>query len=206
MTSRCTLNCSCRHCACAHPSRPMQLASGGMRSADNEDVGSVRLSRIEAAMKETRADRAGIDTRSCSVLAQADCRWRAGSPTAASVRVADSRNAPPFAAQLRREFRRSSCIPVRFARRASRGRPHRHQPRRAAGRAAGPRCSGTRDRCRRRYRIVRQGPGRVSGNRVIAITGSNGKSTVTEMVGAMVRTAKVRRWWQETSACRYWKP
>jgi UDP-N-acetylmuramoylalanine--D-glutamate ligase len=30
------------------------------------------------------------------------------------------------------------------------------------------------------------------GNRVIAITGSNGKSTVTEMVGAMVRAAKIR--------------
>jgi hypothetical protein len=28
-----------------------------MRIADIEDVGSVRLSRIEAAMKETRADR-----------------------------------------------------------------------------------------------------------------------------------------------------
>jgi hypothetical protein len=37
---------------------PIQLALGGMRSADDEDVGSVRLSRIEAAMKETRADRA----------------------------------------------------------------------------------------------------------------------------------------------------
>ena len=35
-----------------------QLALGGMRSQENEDVGSVRLSRIEAAMKETRADRA----------------------------------------------------------------------------------------------------------------------------------------------------
>jgi hypothetical protein len=29
-----------------------------MRCAENEDVGSVRLSRIEAAMKATRADRA----------------------------------------------------------------------------------------------------------------------------------------------------
>lgn len=37
---------------------PKQLALGGMRSQENEDVGSVRLSRIEAAMKETRADRA----------------------------------------------------------------------------------------------------------------------------------------------------
>jgi hypothetical protein len=37
---------------------PKQLALGGMRSEENEDVGSVRLSRIEAATKETRADRA----------------------------------------------------------------------------------------------------------------------------------------------------
>ena len=37
---------------------PKQLALGGMHSAENEDVGSVRLSRIEAAMKETRADQA----------------------------------------------------------------------------------------------------------------------------------------------------
>jgi hypothetical protein len=36
---------------------PRQLAPGGMRSGENEDVGSVRLSRIEAAMKETRANR-----------------------------------------------------------------------------------------------------------------------------------------------------
>ncbi len=35
-----------------------QPASEGIRTAENEDVGSVRLSRIEAAMKETRADRA----------------------------------------------------------------------------------------------------------------------------------------------------
>jgi hypothetical protein len=35
-----------------------QLSPGAMRSDENEDVGSVRLSRIEAAMKEKRADRA----------------------------------------------------------------------------------------------------------------------------------------------------
>ena len=37
---------------------PKQLALHGMRREGNEDVGSVRLSQIEAAMKETRADRA----------------------------------------------------------------------------------------------------------------------------------------------------
>jgi hypothetical protein len=35
-----------------------QLSPGAMRGDENEDVGSVRLSRIEAAMKEKRADRA----------------------------------------------------------------------------------------------------------------------------------------------------
>ena len=43
----------------ASRSGPTQLALGGMRSEQNEDVGLVRLSRIEAAMKEARADRAG---------------------------------------------------------------------------------------------------------------------------------------------------
>ena len=42
----------------ASESGPKQLALVGMRPEGNEDVGSVRLSRIEAAMRETRADRA----------------------------------------------------------------------------------------------------------------------------------------------------
>jgi hypothetical protein len=37
---------------------PRQLPLDGMRADDGEDVGTVRLSRIKAAMKETRADRA----------------------------------------------------------------------------------------------------------------------------------------------------
>ena len=36
---------------------PKLLAMEGMRYEENEDVGSVRLSRMEAAMKETRANR-----------------------------------------------------------------------------------------------------------------------------------------------------
>ena len=36
---------------------PKPLALRGMRYEENEDVGSVRLSRMEAAMKETRANR-----------------------------------------------------------------------------------------------------------------------------------------------------
>ena len=42
----------------ASASSPKQHAFDGMRPEGNEDVGSVRLSRIEAAMRETRADRA----------------------------------------------------------------------------------------------------------------------------------------------------
>ena len=41
----------------ASQAEPRQLALGGLRSDENEDVGTVRLSRIEAAMKEARADR-----------------------------------------------------------------------------------------------------------------------------------------------------
>jgi hypothetical protein len=40
-------------------SGPRQLALEGMRPEAKEDVGSVRLAQIEAAMKETRADRTG---------------------------------------------------------------------------------------------------------------------------------------------------
>jgi hypothetical protein len=38
---------------------PMQLPLADRHPEDSEDVGAVRLSRIEAAMKETRAHRAG---------------------------------------------------------------------------------------------------------------------------------------------------
>jgi hypothetical protein len=40
--------------------RPTQLPpANNLHPAETEDVGAVRLSRIEAAMKETRAARAG---------------------------------------------------------------------------------------------------------------------------------------------------
>lgn len=39
--------------------RPMQQALANLHPEESEDVGAVRLSRIEAAMKETRAARAG---------------------------------------------------------------------------------------------------------------------------------------------------
>jgi hypothetical protein len=41
----------------ASASVPKQLALDGLRPDGNEDVGSVRLSQIESAMKETRAGR-----------------------------------------------------------------------------------------------------------------------------------------------------
>jgi len=41
----------------ASESKPRQLSLDGMRPDGNEDVGSVRLSQIESAMKETRAGR-----------------------------------------------------------------------------------------------------------------------------------------------------
>jgi len=39
--------------------RPTQLPHASLHPEQTEDVGAVRLSRIEAAMKETRAARAG---------------------------------------------------------------------------------------------------------------------------------------------------
>jgi hypothetical protein len=39
--------------------RPTQLTLANLYPEETEDVGAVRLSRIEAAMKETRAARAG---------------------------------------------------------------------------------------------------------------------------------------------------
>jgi len=39
--------------------RPTQLPLANLHPEESEDVGAVRLSRIEAAIKETRAARAG---------------------------------------------------------------------------------------------------------------------------------------------------
>ncbi len=41
----------------ASESKPKQLPLEGMRPDGSEDVGAVRLSQIESAMKETRAGR-----------------------------------------------------------------------------------------------------------------------------------------------------
>ncbi len=111
----------------------------------------------------------------------------------ASVRVADSREVPPFAAQLRSElpaidmhagaFRSESFADVDLIA-ISPGVP-----------MAEPL---VRDAVKRGVEVVgdielfARIRDEYPGNRVIAITGSNGKSTVTEMAGAMVRAAKIR--------------
>jgi len=111
----------------------------------------------------------------------------------ASVRVADSRDTPPFAAQLRVElpaaelhagaFRAVSFADIDLIA-ISPGVP-RAEPLVHTAMERGVEVVGDIELF---ARIRPEFPG----NRVIAITGSNGKSTVTEMVGAMVRAAKIR--------------
>ncbi|HVY05155.1 MAG TPA: UDP-N-acetylmuramoyl-L-alanine--D-glutamate ligase [Burkholderiales bacterium] len=118
-------------------------------------------------------------------------RWL--SARGASVRVADSRDAPPFAARLREEvpsatlhtgeFRPESFANV-DAIAISPGVPMA-QPLVRVAIERGVEVVGDIELF---ARIRDEFPG----NRVIAITGSNGKSTVTEMAGAMVRAAKIR--------------
>src|SRR5258708_32885403 len=118
-------------------------------------------------------------------------RWLAA--RGAWVRVADSREAPPFALELHGElpavelhtgaFRSESFSDVDLIA-ISPGVP-----------LAEPL---VRDAAQRGIDIVgdielfARIRNEFPGNRVIAITGSNGKSTVTEMVGAMVRAARTR--------------
>ena len=118
-------------------------------------------------------------------------RWLTG--RGASVRVADSRDTPPFAAQLRAElpavelhagaFRAESFADIDLIA-ISPGVPLA-EPLVHAAMERGTEVVGDIELF---ARIRNEFPG----NRVIAITGSNGKSTVTEMVGAMVRAAKIR--------------
>ncbi len=118
-------------------------------------------------------------------------RWL--SARGALVRVADSRSTPPFAAQLQSElpavevhtgaFREENFAGVDLIA-VSPGVPL-SEPLIRAAEERGVDIVGDIELF---ARIREEFPG----NRVIAITGSNGKSTVTEMVGAMVRAAKVR--------------
>ena len=111
----------------------------------------------------------------------------------AKVRVADSRDTPPFAAKIRSEFPEIELHTGAF-------QPHSFadiellavspgvplvEPLIQSAVARGVEVLGDIELF---ARIRDEFPG----NRVIAITGSNGKSTVTEMVGAMVRAAKIR--------------
>lgn len=118
-------------------------------------------------------------------------RWL--SDRGAAVRVADSRPQPPFAAQLAAELPQvkidtGAFRPESFAEAQmiaiSPGVPLA-EPLVQQSMARGVEVVGDIElfaRVRDEY----------PGARVIAITGSNGKSTVTEMVGAMVRAAKIR--------------
>ncbi len=118
-------------------------------------------------------------------------RWL--SARGALVRVADSRSTPPFAAQLQSvlpavevhtgAFREENFAGVDLIA-VSPGVPL-SEPLIRAAEERGVDIVGDIELF---ARIREEFPG----NRVIAITGSNGKSTVTEMVGAMVRAAKVR--------------
>jgi UDP-N-acetylmuramoylalanine--D-glutamate ligase len=118
-------------------------------------------------------------------------RWLAR--RGASVRVADSRSEPPFAAQLQIElptvelhtgaFRAQSFTGVDLI--AVSPGVSLAEPLIRTAMECGTDVVGDIELF---ARIREEFPG----NRVIAITGSNGKSTVTEMVGAMVRTAKIR--------------
>ena len=118
-------------------------------------------------------------------------RWLAN--RGASVRVADSRNAPPFGAQLQSELpavelHTGAFHPESFAGvdliAISPGVPMA-EPLVQAAVQRGIDVVGD-------IELFARVRNEFPGNRVIAITGSNGKSTVTEMVGAMVRTANVR--------------
>ena len=118
-------------------------------------------------------------------------RWLAA--RGAAVRIADSRDAPPFSAKLQDElpavelhtgaFRAESFAGVDLIA-ISPGVP-RVEPLVRAAVERGIEVVGDIELF---ARIREEFPG----NRVVAITGSNGKSTVTEMVGAMVRAAKIR--------------
>ena len=118
-------------------------------------------------------------------------RWLA--TRGAFVRIADSRDVPPLAAQLRTElpaielrtgkFREESFTGIDLIA-ISPGVPMA-EPLVRAAMGRGIEVVGDIElfaRIREEY----------PGSKVIAITGSNGKSTVTEMVGAMARAARIR--------------
>jgi UDP-N-acetylmuramoylalanine--D-glutamate ligase len=118
-------------------------------------------------------------------------RWLSG--RGARVRVADSRVEPPFANQLRSELPGVELQTGPFRAETFRGVDQiaispglpLSDPNVQAAIARGTEVVGDIELFARMRSEFPKG-------RVIAITGSNGKSTVTEMVGAMCRQAKIR--------------
>ncbi len=141
---------------------------------------------MPADLKNRRALVLGLGASGMSMA-----RWL--NARGAAVRVADSRENPPFAVQLREEL-----PSVELHTGAFHPESFEHVDLVAVSpgvalaeplvRAAVERGVDVVGDIELFARIRNEFPG----NRVIAITGSNGKSTVTEMVGAMVRAAKVR--------------
>jgi len=111
MTSVCNSSCSCAKCARKLPISGRRTAARQPACRRDRDVGAVRLSRIEAAMRETRAARAGNRRVLVLGLGQAECRWRVGDGRAARVRVADSRAAPPHGRTIARRAHRRRTAP-----------------------------------------------------------------------------------------------
>ena len=123
----------------------------------------------------------------------------------ARVRVADSRAAPPCRAAARElpgvelhtgAFRAESFADADLIA-ISPGRAAWRAAVAQAARRGGLESSAT-SSCSRRLRDE------FPGVKVLAITGSNGKSTVTEMVGAMCAPRRPGRSWPAISACRCW--
>lgn len=118
-------------------------------------------------------------------------RWLTG--RGARVRVADSRSEPPFANQLRSEMPEVELQTGPFRPELFKGVDQiaispglpLADPNVQAAISAGVDVVGDIELFARMRSEFPKG-------RVIAITGSNGKSTVTEMVGAMCRQAKIR--------------
>jgi UDP-N-acetylmuramoylalanine--D-glutamate ligase len=118
-------------------------------------------------------------------------RWL--SARGARVRVADSRDTPPFAERLRAEhpeiqihagpFRPESFADADLI--AISPGVALAEPRVGEAQARGIEVVGD-------IELFARARDEWPGARVVAITGSNGKSTVTEMVGAMIRAAKIR--------------
>ncbi|MEO8003366.1 MAG: UDP-N-acetylmuramoyl-L-alanine--D-glutamate ligase [Betaproteobacteria bacterium] len=141
---------------------------------------------VPIELKNRRALVLGLGASGMSMARWLDARG-------ALVRVADSRESPPFAARLREELPKVELHVGEFQPKSfmdidlvaiSPGVPMAQTLVRAAAQRGLDIVGDVELFARTRQEFP--------GTRVIAITGSNGKSTVTEMVGAMVRKSKIR--------------